>query len=80
MDKIMSDKNIASPSALQDDTSQTTIPPPPPIPNQNKEPRFVPLKDAIPVVIDNGSGDTKAGFAGDDAPSLVLPTIVGRPR
>eukprot|EP00668_Euglena_longa_P046191 GGOE01061875.1.p1 GENE.GGOE01061875.1~~GGOE01061875.1.p1 ORF type:complete len:405 (-),score=112.67 GGOE01061875.1:251-1465(-) len=32
---------------------------------------------SCPVVIDNGSGRCKAGFAGDDAPSCVFPSIVG---
>uniref|UniRef100_A0A8C4SUX2 Actin, cytoplasmic 2-like n=1 Tax=Erpetoichthys calabaricus TaxID=27687 RepID=A0A8C4SUX2_ERPCA len=32
------------------------------------------------LVIDNGSGLCKAGFAGDDAPRAVFPSIVGRPR
>ncbi len=32
------------------------------------------------VVLDNGSGMIKAGFAGDDAPRSVFPSIVGRPR
>eukprot|EP01083_Nonionella_stella_P052994 140398_1 len=32
------------------------------------------------VVIDNGGHTIKAGFAGDDAPRAVFPTIVGRPR
>ncbi|KAJ3253902.1 centractin- actin- protein of the dynactin complex [Boothiomyces macroporosus] len=32
------------------------------------------------VVIDNGSGMVKAGFAGEDAPRAVFPSIVGRPR
>lgn len=32
------------------------------------------------VVVDSGSGMCKAGFAGDDAPRAVFPTIVGRPR
>ncbi|ORZ36732.1 hypothetical protein BCR44DRAFT_1493001 [Catenaria anguillulae PL171] len=32
------------------------------------------------LVIDNGSGMCKAGFAGDDAPRSVFPSIVGRPR
>jgi len=32
------------------------------------------------VVIDNGSGMNKAGFAGDDAPRAVFPSVVGRPR
>ncbi|KAF4677984.1 Actin, aortic smooth muscle [Perkinsus olseni] len=32
------------------------------------------------VVIDNGSGLCKAGFAGDDAPRAIFPSIVGRPK
>lgn len=32
------------------------------------------------VVCDNGSGTVKAGFAGDDAPRAVFPSLVGRPR
>ncbi|XP_033744354.1 actin-2, muscle-specific-like [Pecten maximus] len=36
--------------------------------------------DIAAVVIDNGSGMCKAGFAGDDAPRAVFPAITGRPR
>ncbi|KAL3861202.1 hypothetical protein ACJMK2_007254 [Sinanodonta woodiana] len=32
------------------------------------------------VVIDNGTGMCKAGFAGDDVPRAVFPAITGRPR
>ena len=32
------------------------------------------------LVCDNGAGMVKAGFAGDDAPKAVFPSIVGRPR
>jgi len=32
------------------------------------------------LVCDNGSGLCKAGFAGDDAPRAVFPSVVGRPR
>lgn len=32
------------------------------------------------IVINNGSEMCKAGFAGDDAPRAVFPSIVGRPR
>ena len=32
------------------------------------------------VVIDNGSGVCKAGFAGNDAPRSVFSSIVGRPK
>jgi len=37
-------------------------------------------EEVTAVVIDNGSGMVKAGFAGDDAPRSVFSTIVGRPR
>ena len=37
--------------------------------------------DDVPaVIIDNGSGMCKAGFAGEDAPRAVFPSIIGRPR
>lgn len=36
--------------------------------------------DVAALVVDNGSGMCKAGFAGDDAPRAVFPSIVGRPR
>eukprot|EP00727_Mastigamoeba_balamuthi_P011467 m51a1_g6943 putative actin (466) ;mRNA; r:245990-247460 len=32
------------------------------------------------IIIDNGSGAIKAGFAGDEAPRCVFPSVVGRPR
>jgi len=32
------------------------------------------------IVIDNGSGVIKAGFAGENQPSVKFPSIVGRPR
>merc|ERR1711875_14470 len=37
-------------------------------------------EDECALVVDNGSGMCKAGFAGDDAPRAVFPSIVGRPR
>ena len=37
-------------------------------------------EDNTPLVVDNGSGMVKAGFAGDDAPRAVFPSIVGRAR
>jgi len=36
--------------------------------------------DYTPLVIDNGTGMCKAGFAGEDAPRAIFPSIVGRPR
>nr|ABO26621.1 actin [Haliotis discus discus] len=36
--------------------------------------------DIIPVVIDNGSGMCKAGFAGDDAPRCVISSLTGKPK
>lgn len=39
------------------------------------------MSDEIPaLVFDNGSGVFKAGFAGDDSPRAVFPSIVGRPK
>lgn len=32
------------------------------------------------LVVDNGSWFVKAGFAGDDAPRSVFPSLIGRPR
>ena len=37
-------------------------------------------EDITALVIDNGSGMCKAGFAGDDAPRAVFPSLIGRPR
>ena len=36
--------------------------------------------DVAALVLDNGSGMCKAGFAGDTAPRAVFPSIVGYPR
>lgn len=33
-----------------------------------------------PVVIDNGSGCIKAGFAGVDIPKCIFGNLVGRPK
>ena len=46
-------------------------PPPPPLPYS---------EEVQALVVDNGSGMCKAGFAGDDAPRAVFPSIVGRPK
>jgi len=40
----------------------------------------VPIYEVAALVVDNGSGMCKAGFAGDDAPRAVFPSIVGRPK
>lgn len=37
-------------------------------------------EDSCTLVIDAGSGSVKAGFAGDDAPSVVYQNLVGRPK
>ena len=36
--------------------------------------------DVAALVVDSGSGMCKAGLAGYDAPRVVFPSIVGRPR
>lgn len=33
-----------------------------------------------PIVIDNGSGTIRAGFAGEDLPKTSFPSLVGRPK
>mmetsp|Transcript_8853 Transcript_8853/g.29576 ORF Transcript_8853/g.29576 Transcript_8853/m.29576 type:complete len:388 (+) Transcript_8853:50-1213(+) len=33
-----------------------------------------------PVVIDNGTGRIKAGYADDEAPRVVFPNVIGRPK
>ncbi|KAH0542340.1 Actin-like protein [Glutinoglossum americanum] len=33
-----------------------------------------------PIVLDNGSGTIRAGFAGDDLPKCYFPSFVGRPK
>ena len=37
-------------------------------------------EEVAALVCDNGTGMCKAGFAGDDAPRAVFPSIVGRPK
>ena len=34
----------------------------------------------VPLVLDNGSGTIRAGFAGSDLPSTTFPSYVGRPK
>lgn len=31
------------------------------------------------IVIDNGSGIIKAGYSGEELPSIVIPSITGKP-
>ena len=38
------------------------------------------VTESVPIIIDNGSGIIKSGFAGNDHPSAVFPTIIGRRR
>merc|ERR1711973_409580 len=47
---------------------------------QVQQPNKMCDEDTAALVVDNGSGMCKAGFAGDDAPRAVFPSIVGRPR
>merc|ERR1712190_683997 len=49
-------------------------------PTQQKRTANMCDDDVAALVVDNGSGMCKAGFAGDDAPRAVFPSIVGRPR
>lgn len=38
------------------------------------------MSEYAPIVLDIGSGCTKVGFAGEDKPRSIFPTVVGRPR
>lgn len=38
------------------------------------------MAEQVPIVCDNGSGMVKAGFAGEDAPRTVFPSIIGKPK
>merc|ERR1712158_291851 len=62
-----------------------------PLPNNPRQSKFKFTKtthimssdeeaEATNLVVDNGSGLCKCGFAGEDAPRAVFPSIVGRPR
>ncbi|PWA17139.1 hypothetical protein CCH79_00010541 [Gambusia affinis] len=48
--------------------------------NEGREATMCDDDETTALVCDNGSGLVKAGFAGDDAPRAVFPSIVGRPR
>lgn len=37
------------------------------------------LEENAPIVMDNGTGLVKAGFAGQDMPQVVFPALVGTP-
>ena len=37
-------------------------------------------EDAVPIIMDIGSGHFKAGFAEDDAPKYYVPMITGKPK
>jgi actin len=37
-------------------------------------------EESEPIVIDIGSGTLKAGFASDDAPKVIMPMIIGKPK
>merc|ERR1712076_241105 len=50
------------------------------VPRENSKQFKMCDEDVAALVVDNGSGMCKAGFAGDDAPRAVFPSIVGRPR
>lgn len=54
-----------------------------PLPNLSRLYELLPLQaqqEAQAVVLDNGSDTCKAGFSGDDAPRVVVPSVVGRPK
>ena len=38
------------------------------------------MNKGVPIVIDNGTGFTKAGFAGAESPKSIFPTVIGTPK
>jgi actin beta/gamma 1 len=38
------------------------------------------MDESKAIVIDNGTGMTKAGFSTDDVPRAVFPALIGRPK
>ncbi|KAH8287578.1 hypothetical protein KR054_010444, partial [Drosophila jambulina] len=46
----------------------------------NRKPHEMGDEEIPALVVDNGSGTLKAGFAGDDAPRALFPSMIGRPR
>jgi len=58
--------------------SKVSVPAPPPIPEKLfKKFSLSTSKEAL--VVDNGSGLVKAGFAGEEKPRVVFSSVVGRP-
>merc|ERR1712212_1076040 len=50
------------------------------VPRENSQELKMCDEDVAALVCDNGSGMVKAGFAGDDAPRAVFPSVVVRPK
>ena len=38
------------------------------------------MEDSEAIMLDIGSFNIKAGFAGEDAPKVIMPTILGKPK
>jgi len=38
------------------------------------------VDDSETIVIDIGSFNIKAGFAGEDAPKVIIPSMIGKPK
>ena len=38
------------------------------------------MEDSDAIMLDIGSFNIKAGFSGEDAPKVILPSILGRPK
>ncbi|EGG19417.1 P-type ATPase [Cavenderia fasciculata] len=72
------------PMTISKATLQDNLPTPPPLPPVSKAKKISNLEFLQSInekclVIDNGSGVVKAGFAGEDQPRCVFPSIVGYP-
>eukprot|EP01133_Synstelium_polycarpum_P013305 gene13305-15640_t len=82
--KLSFDKPVSS-AVVEVDHGSSTAPPAPSLAGfSSSKPRltnaqFLQSITEKTLVIDNGSGVVKAGFAGEDAPRCVFPSIVGYP-
>jgi len=38
------------------------------------------MEESEAIMLDIGSYNIKAGFAGEDAPKVILPTVLGKPK
>ena len=38
------------------------------------------MNNSVPIIIDNGTSRLRVGFANEDTPRALVPSVIGRPR